>query len=534
MKKAYYNGNIYTADFSAPRAEAFIVEDGQFSFVGKDKDLPDCDEKTDLMGNCVIPGLVDSHCHIMSGILNRSLNMLKLEGDLHPEELGNGIESLLSGRSLPEGKPVALYGIDLTKGDFSAKDIDIAISDRPCGVFSADGHALLLNTEALKALNITRDTADRDENSYFKRDEDGNPTGLVIEIPAMVSCMGLFESGEKKKGEETFKELQRQYHLLGYTCVFDAMTSHDEDREYYDILKNLDREGLLSLRVVTSFCYRGEDSVPLKEALRIMKGLWGDYFSENVFPSTLKMIADGTVEEHSALLSEPYSDKEGGFGSSLISQEEMQRAAALFGKEGFSIHIHAIGDRAVSRALDTLIPLKGIKGTRTIAHNQLYRSEDIDRMIRDGDIFFQTTPHWMKGDDYTLERLGKERYLFQFPVGTMVRNGVRLTFGSDEVCNGEASNPFAGMYFAIARGDKELCGREALPPESERIGREEALYAYTINGAAQLGLSDITGSISPGKSADFLVLDRDIITCPLSELKETEVRETCFRGRRTK
>ena len=115
----------------------------------------------------------------------------------------------------------------------------------------------------------------------------------------------------------------------------------------------------------------------------------------------------------------------------------------------------------------------------------------------------------------------------------MQRGGVTVTFGSDSCLEPESADAFTGMFYACARGDKRLCGSECLPPETESISRAESLKAYTINCAKQLMLDKETGSISEGKSADFVIVDRDIMNCPLEELKNTQVISTFFRGRRT-
>ena len=140
----------------------------------------------------------------------------------------------------------------------------------------------------------------------------------------------------------------------------------------------------------------------------------------------------------------------------------------------------------MSRALDALCALGPIAGTKTIAHNQLYRQQETARIVQAGDIFFQTTPHWATADDYTEARLGHERFLRQFPVGTMRRNGVTVSFGSDACLDRPMANAFEGMYDAAARG-VDPAGLGCYPPREEGISRKEALIAYTIAGARQLG-----------------------------------------------
>ncbi len=518
---AFYNGRIYTADEAFPFARSFVVRDGRFASVGDDTAAQVCAHRVDLGGRCVIPGLVDSHCHILSGLQRAAMNLIKLDEGTKPETLA----AALLARAKSEGDGVlSAMGINLTQGAFSARDLDGAFPARPVLVFSFDGHALLLNHRAMELLHIDRDTEDPDENSYFVRDGNGEPTGLVIEIPAMMRCRALVDA-EGAASEETLSGLLDAYAALGYTTVFDAMSADGETADVFPLLRDFAQAGRMSLRLSASFCYHGEAYIEPGEALEQLRALRRSCGFADLRADTLKLITDGTVEERSALLSAPYADQPGYRGSALIDPADMMRMARLATEDGFHIHIHAIGDLAVSRALDTLCALGKTSGTKTIAHNQLYRPEDVARIARAGDIFFQTTPHWVTADDYTLARLGEERYARQFPVGTMRRHGVTVSFGSDTYLDEPLANAFAGMYCAVARGDAGL-----YPPKDEGISRASALAAYTIAGARQLGWGDETGSITAGKSADFAVLDRDVMTCPLDELARTQVRETWFHG----
>ncbi len=530
-RRAYYNGTIYTCDPKHPSAQAFIVEDGRFVCVGSNDDIKDCAEKTDLEGRCVIPGLIDSHCHMFAGVAQAAANMQAIDPKTKPSELGDVLKSVIEEDPEDTGEVLVAYGLDITLGTYSAGDIDRAVNDRPVIVLSHDGHALLLNSRAMEEFGVDKDIEDPGEGSYFARDDDGDPTGLVIEIPAMRKCTALLSELLTGDSYEPLKLIAGSYSALGYTGLFEAMSVNDDTDDILASLKRLDEDGNLPLRLSLSFCYNGENAIGIDEAIRIMKDNRDRFTSENVKPDTLKMIPDGTIEEHSALLSSPYSDETGGFGSRLLSYDEMKKAASLAAGEGFSIHIHAIGDKAVNEAVSVLTSLGPTEGTRTIAHNQLYSDDDIKRIIKDKNIFFQTTPHWMKGDEHTFKCLGENRYDSQFPVGTMVRNGVCVTFGSDSCLDLETSNAFLGMYYACTRGDKALLKDKALPPSLESITREQALYAYTINCARQLGIADETGSISVGKSADFIILDRDIIKCPINDLIETEVLKAFFRGK---
>lgn len=534
---AYYNGPIYTADCNNPIVNAFVVDDGRFVYVGAEDGIGECEEKIDLEGRCVIPGLIDSHCHMFAGVVSAAANMIFVEPDTKPSELGETILALLEESPVADNQTIVCMGIELPMGDFCSSNIDSAFPDRPVVVFANDGHALLLNSTAMEELGINRDTPDPSKDSYYVRDDDGDPTGLVIEIPAMRPCAKLISEISMEARRSTLKQVARAYTSLGYTGVFEASSIDSEDCENLVALFDIDQEGELPLRVSTSFNYGGEDSIELEDFLQVMEKCRANYSSANVLPNTLKLISDGTVEEQSALLFEPYcgAAPEGdnkNYGSEIVKYDEMKRAAELAADRGFSVHIHAIGDKAVCRTLDILTFLGDIKGTKTIAHNQLYRPEEIEKIIQAKDIFFQTTPHWATGDKHTLSVLGEDRYKMQFPIASALNGGVAVTLGSDSCLEEETSDAFKGIYYACTRGGSSLIEGQSLPPKEEAISRMDALMAYTINGAKQLSLGDETGSITEGKSADFLIIDNDIINCSLEELWETNVLETHFRGER--
>ncbi len=531
---AYYNGTVYTADGRCPKAEAFLVRDGRFHAVGGSEDVARCPNRVDLRGRCVIPGLVDSHCHALAGVSQALMRVAQIDAATTPERLGDALRAAFADRAPEDARPLAAMGLDLTRGTFSARDIDSAISDRAVVVLSGDGHALLLNSRAMETLGIDRDTEDCGADSYFERDGGGNPTGLVLEPPAMMRCKSLLDAAADAAADltEPLGTVLDAYAALGYTTIFEAMSVDDGEASFPEALYRMDAEGRLPLRFSGSFGYHGEDVLPAREAVALLKGLQRRFSSEHVFWQTMKLFADGTVEERTALLYEPYADAPDTRGSEVTKERELAEAARRAAAAGFSVHIHAIGDRAVGNALRTLRGLGKIAGTKTVAHNQLYGAAEVAALSAAGDVFFQTTPHWAVADEYTERALGRERFLRQFPVATMLRGGVTVSFGSDSCLEPATANAFLGMYYAEARGDAERC-KECYPPRSEGIGRLDSLRAYTINGARQLGLERETGSITPGKSADFVILDRDVMTCPLEELKETRAVATCFCGRMT-
>lgn len=162
------------------------------------------------------------------------------------------------------------------------------------------------------------------------------------------------------------------------------------------------------------------DSESIDRLVTRMKDFREKYKTECVHPTTLKMIADGTVEAQTAFLCEPYCiPAQLQCGSELLPMDEITNAINTAGAEGFNIHIHAIGDKAVENVLDAFISAGEIKGTKTIAHNEMYTESSIRKITEAGNIFFQTTPYWIIDDPYTRQALGEKRINGLFPIGTM-------------------------------------------------------------------------------------------------------------------
>ena len=327
----FYNAKVYTADASVPLAHSFTVRGGRIAAVDCDPGERSGARRVDLRGRCVIPGLVDSHCHILNGLQRVSMHLIEVDAKTLPEELGAAIAA-----QAPQGEgTLKAMGIDLTRGRFSARDLDGAFPRRPVVVFSFDGHALLLNHSAMALLGISRETEDPMESSYFVRDESGEPTGLVIEIPAMMRCGPLISYSADDETEAALIQLLRGYAALGYTTVFDAISADGYMPNVFPLLKRFDEAGKMTLRLSASFCYHGDEQTEPSEALKMMRELRSGCTTANIRADTLKMIPDGTLEEHSALLFEPYADQPGHCGSALLRPDDMQRMARMAAEDGF-------------------------------------------------------------------------------------------------------------------------------------------------------------------------------------------------------
>lgn len=525
----YYNAKVYTADNDKPSATAFVVRNGEFVYVGDDRGALNYGKGIDMHGKRVIPGMIDSHCHPVLTSALLSLDLLAVDSGWNLEETLAFLKEKAAGKKHKNLPFIIGMGFGTNCRPAHATDLDKAIPDRPAIIFSSDAHAYWLNTKAMKMAKLTKDTPDPVPGaSFFERDAQGNPTGYVVESTAgfyLMRRMGIFTPELIKDG---LHDILRLFSENGITAVFEAGVCAVPEEVALKALYNLEKKDELPMRFFTSYVYFGKNLDKPENMIKVMRKNRKKYSTEFLRADVLKIIGDGTLEVQSAWMHEDYLSPAKGRGAMLISVEDMLAAATLAAAEGFNIHNHAIGDATIDATLDFYKKLGKIRGTKTICHVQVLPDDGIPKFIEQNDIFYQTTPAWLMDDKFTRKVLGKERYLRQVPLASLIKGGVKVTFGSDfPVSNGEVGlNPFNNMWNAVCRAtDKRIT-----PPESEAITVKDCVDAYTINGARQLGAEDRIGSITVGKSADFVVCSEDIFAIEPEKLREVKVEKTFILG----
>lgn len=526
MKRTiFYNGKVYTAN-NGFEATAFVVENDSFAYVGLDEGAKEfaCEgaELRDLAGARVIPGMMDTHCHYVALCLMNTKDMIDIDEFMTHEDVLEVVRKTAESHSVEE-MPVINgwgYGTDCKP---LASELDKAANDRPVYLIDSGGHAAWMNTKMIERAGLTADTPDPIPGvSYFARDEKGVPNGQVTETAVIIV--------EKKTGFIDTKYLVAQLpdmiktmHSLGLVAAYDAGFLFMDEEEVLPALSNLDS----ALRFYTSFYYKGDKSSQV--FLKKMMEMREKYSSTLLHPTTLKMFKDGTIEAETAWMFEDYFPPASGKGGEVLDNEKMYEMASLAAKEDFDIHVHAIGDQAISQTLDLFKDLGDISGTKTMAHVQVLPEDGVRRFAEQNEVFYQTTPMWLGKDEYTVDVLGEERALRQMPLKSMIDNKVRLTFGSDAPVSGGfvGMNPFNNIYTAVVRGYEN---DEVIPPKSEGIDVAACIDAYTIHGAEQVRAEAERGSIEVGKKADFVILDQDILAVEMTKISETTVVETWADG----
>jgi len=523
---------VYTADAVRSWAGAVAVRSGRIVAVGSEAEIrPFAGRRTrvlELPGRMVVPGFQDAHVHPpmgglysircdLHGVFDREsyVRVIARYAEEHPDSdwiVGGG------------------WSMDAFPGGTPEKAIlDALVPDRPVFLKNRDGHGAWVNSQALAIAGVTRETADPPDGR-IERDAGGEPTGTLQE-GAMALVELILPATTEEEWEEAVLAAQAHLHALGITAWQDAWVTPETQRVY----RALAERGQLTARVVGALWWerdRGEEQV--EELIeRREEGSVG-----HLRCGTVKIMQDGVMENFTAGLLEPYLDTEGrrteNRGIGMVEAEALKRHVTRLDREGFQVHIHAIGDRAVREALDAFEAAQRANGLADhrhhIAHIQLIDPADIPRFRALG-VVANAQPFWAVESGYirdlTLPFLGPERSRWLYPFASLRRAGAVLAFGSDWTVS--TADPLLEMEVAVNRVRPDARHEAPFLPE-ERLDLPAALAAFTIGSAYVNHLDDETGSIEPGKLADLVVLDRDLFAPDAGPIGDARVLLTLSEG----
>ncbi len=522
------HGGVYTVDSTQPWAEAVAVHDGRIVFVGSDTGVARwigaATRIVDLQGHMLLPGFHDTHVHPVTGGIELGecdLNEMTTRAAL--------VEAVRACAGRLTGPWVRGGGWQLPLfpgGNASRHLLDSLVPDRPVYLSSADGHSAWVNTRALAAAGIDSTTPDP-ENGRIVRDASGAPSGTLRE-----TAMGLVAARLPPRTDaEYLAGLRRglaraaQY---GITTVHEASASEAIVRAYHaaDTSGALPARAIVSLRVDLR---EGTAEVPRLAELRARYG------GRLVRPVAAKIFADGVIEGQTAALLEGYLDRPGYRGELNVHPDTLTALVHALDSAGFKVHVHAIGDRAIRVALDAFARQHerddGAGPRHIMAHIQLIDPADIPRFAALG-VVASFQPLWAYADTYirdlTEPRLGPARSRWLYPIASVVRTGAIVAAGSDWSVT--SMNPLRAMQVAITRRDPDLSDGPAWIPD-ERVDLATILHAYTLGGAYAADAEATAGSIAVGKTADLVVLERNLFEVPVAELHAVRVLLTVLEGR---
>ena len=524
---------VYTVDPGRPWAQAVAVRDKRIIGIGNETDInasigPSTrvvDLDPDQM---VLPGFIDSHSHLTEGPLETA------GIDLSECDTIEEIRTILEGA---DGRPGLVQGGGWRSHIFphgpDRSLLDGIFGDTPVVLREINSHSLWINGAALAAAGIDRDTPDPTPGySTFARDGAGEPTGWVLEDEAMRIVRDALIPPRTERARSLLIKAQDGYAAAGLTGHFDPGVFVFDEAEAWPMLCELDRRGLLKLRVVASKAALLDP----EEAVNILADAERRHRSTKVQVNTLKIFVDGVTEAHPSAYLAPYDDRPETEGPLASSEEDMRRWTEEADAAGLMCHFHALGDRAVRVALDAVeaARAKGDSGVvHAICHAHLVDPLDLPR-FRELGVVYQTSGQWIAMDPFhevMVSRLGG-RALRQYPLRTAVDSGVTVTLGADYPASAYVSTyrPLVQIESAVTRRLAGVTDGDPLPPIEETLPLPEAIRAMTASAAFQIGLGDVTGALRPGMAADLVVLARNLFEIPAHEIAATPVVLTMCDG----
>jgi hypothetical protein len=511
------NARIYTVNRQQPTASALAVRDGRIVAAGADLSAlagPQT-RRIDLHGATVVPGFIDSHAHL------RGLGALLESRDLRHAATIAEIAAWVRQQAAqtPKGEWITGRNWDQTNwgGAYpSAADLDRAAPHHPVFLSRVDGHAGWANTIALQLAGIDARTPDP-HGGRILRNAGGQATGILID-----TAQGLVRA---KIPPPTYAQIKRQLELaarhcarLGLTGVHDAGVSAEDLRAYRELVA-ADR---LPLRVWAMIGGPGP--------------LWREYLSrgpeigDKLTVRAIKLYADGALGSRGAALWQPYTDDKTNTGLLITSQEQIEKVAREAAAAGFQVCTHAIGDRANRTVLDAYAAaLGGPNGKRfRIEHAQIISLPDFQLFQRYSILPAMQATHATSDMRWIDRRIGADRIAGAYAWRRFLNLGIPVANGSDFPV--EEPNPLLGFYAAFTRQDQQGQPPGGWTPD-QRMTRAEALESWTLSSAYAGFEEQIKGSLEPGKLADFIVLDRDIMTVPPRDVLAATVRMTFLGGK---
>ncbi len=518
-----YNANIFTQDAEKPFASALAIQDGMITAVGDIDDLLSIaairTEKRDMGGRFIIPGLMDSHIHLE--LYANFLNQIDCETPSKQACLDKVAEKAKCRKA---GEWILGYGWNqnVWEGGFGTKeDLDSVAPNHPVFLYTKSGHAAWANSLALKKAGINAYTPDP-PHGIIHRSDSGDPDGILFENAA-IQIEKIIPPTTEEALIDALDQAQDHLISMGLTGI------HDFDgKRCFSALQTLAARKKLKIRV--------NKGIPVEDMpYAIGVGLRSGFGGKMMRVGSVKMFADGALGPQTAAMIAPYEDDPENHGILFLTAKEMQENFQEATRNGLSIAIHAIGDKANHEALDAFESLReferqnGIEHRRhRIEHVQSLDEEDIQRLNRMGIIASMQPIHATSDMIIAEKHWGSKRCDSAYAFRSLLDKKSVLAFGSDAPV--ESPNPFWGIHAAVTRQRQDGSpSREGWKP-AQRLRLTEALHAYTIGSAYAGCMEHRLGKVTTGYYADLVVLEEDIFSIPPEDLFKVTPTATMVGG----
>ncbi|WP_299275231.1 amidohydrolase [uncultured Psychroserpens sp.] len=507
------NANVYTVNDDFSKAEAFAVKDGKFVEIGSSKDIQEkyiSERLIDAQGKTIVPGLIDAHCHFLGlGFNQQAVNLV---GTKSFEDV---VKRVLDFQNKNNVSFITGRGWD--QNDWEDKTfpnntlLNKLFPETPVALTRVDGHAILCNQAALNLGNVTKESKVDGGEVVI---ENGELTGVLVDNAENL-VMGYWPKPTRDDIVKALMAAQDICFDLGLTTVDDAGLS----KSSIEIIDSLQQTGDLKMRVYAMVSF-SKDNVDYYTKKGIIK-------TDRLNVRSFKFYADGALGSRGAMLRAPYSDKPNHFGLLVTDLETFNASAQKIANSEYQMNTHAIGDSANHAVLETYNKVLQGKPNRRwrVEHAQVVSQEDFDLYKN---VLPSIQPTHATSDMYWAEdRLGSERVKGAYAYKQLLNAYGKVALGTDFPV--EQVSPFLTFYAAVARQDLEQFPDGGFQKENG-LTREETLKGMTIWAAYSNFEEHEKGSIEAGKLADFIILDKDIMTVNQNEIPNIRVEQTFVNG----
>ncbi len=526
------NADVRTSDPLMLSADAIAVKDGKFFAVGTSSEILTLKSKDteiiDAQGKTVLPGFVDSHTHLNSGSnMVTGINLAGIaEKSIWLDMIAERVKSMKPGEWLLGGRWD--YTLE-NKGLPNRWELDQVSPNNPVALMDIDGHSIWINSLAIQEANIKANSKVSRGGKILIEESSGEPNGILLESARELLWDAPSYVRDSEISIEKIERVLSYANSYGITSIHDMSTLSDLDK-----YKELAINKKLSVRIFWgefSKYSQDEDSTNNEELLNQRIDTYKFYDTVRgplIKFGFIKYMVDGVLSTYTAALVDPYSDRPDFTGDVFYKQAEINKLVKRANDFGMPVAIHAIGDRGVQMALNAFERSGNTALANRIEHVEIIKPEDIPR-FRKLNVTASMQPNHGTGviGKYITPRVGVEREKYAYVWNEFLKEGARLVLSSDF-----ATSPFSPLIQladAVFRESPDGSYEGSWYPE-QALTFEQALHAYTQIGADLAGWGDQIGSISRGKYADFVILDR-ILSKPVGrELKSAKVEKTYFAG----
>jgi len=515
------DARVWTGNSQQPWAEAIASNGDRIVAVGSNEEISaligKATEVISTAGSMLVPGFIDTHVHFLDG--GTGLASVQLRDAATPEEFTQRIGAFASTMEAGEWILIGTWDHENWGGELPRRDwIDAVTPDNPVWINRLDGHMALANSLALKLAGVDADTPDV-AGGEIVRNPDGSPTGILKD-----NAMALMDGTVPAPGDAA---LDRQAAAaMQYVASNGVTTVHDmAGWSSLATYRRAREDGSMITRIYSVV------QLPDWEKLRdeVAANGRGD---EWLRIGGLKAMMDGSLGSHTAAFLEPFTDAPDQRGLLIFDLDDVRQWVTGADAAGLQVMVHAIGDRAIRDLLDIFLDVREKNGERDrrlrIEHAQHIHPDDLPRFAAQDVIASMQPYHAIDDGRWADKVIGRERAKTTYAFRSLIESGAHVAFGSDWYV--APATPIEGIYAAVTRRTLDDANPDGWVPE-QKISVEQALHAYTYEGAFASFEEDIKGTLKPGMLADFVLLDRDLTAIPPETINKTRVLKTVVGGR---